>query len=100
MRMPQGIHSDTGNEVQVPLALSVVDIASLAPSEHQRIARVILEQVTLFQIHYRGGRRSGGGFHDLFMIAGAHDIMTNAPECARRTRRRGRRLPRPYPAQA
>ena len=58
MRVPQRVHADAGNQIQVALAGGVVDIATLAASQHQRIARVVLKQILLFEIDDRG-RRDG-----------------------------------------
>ncbi len=106
MSVPQGIYAYPRNEVQVPFAGSIVDVASLAAMQHQRVPRIVLEQVTGFQIDYGCGGRGDGGFHDLFIIPGAEghyketrDIIKNAPDNVRGTGARGRRSHRPHPAQ-
>ena len=60
MRVPQGVHADAGDEVQVAVAVDIVHVASLAAMDHDRIAGVILKKVLAFQVHHILGGGVGG----------------------------------------
>jgi len=49
MRVPQGIHSQPGNEVEILLALDVVEKHSLAPRQHHWIAAISRQQIFPFE---------------------------------------------------
>ena len=44
MRVPQRIHAQPGNEIQIALALDVVEKHALAPAQHDGIAVISLQQ--------------------------------------------------------
>ena len=45
----EGVDSDAGNEVEVLLALIVVDVAALTPHKNDLSATVVLEEMTIFK---------------------------------------------------
>ena len=49
VRVAQRVDADAGDEIQIALAGSVVDIAAFAALQKQRIARVILQQILALQ---------------------------------------------------
>src|SRR5712691_11370567 len=49
MRMPERIHPQPGHEIEVAIALDVIDKNSLAPAQHERIAVISLQQILPFQ---------------------------------------------------
>src|ERR1700676_2767423 len=54
VRVAQGVHADTGDQIEIALAGRIVDVTPFSTLQHYRVARVILEQVLLFQIDNRG----------------------------------------------
>jgi len=60
MRVPQRVDADPRDQIQVALARSVIDVAALAASQHQRVSQVVLKQILLFEIDDRG-RPDGRG---------------------------------------
>src|SRR5207245_3217964 len=49
MRMPQRIHPQPRHEIEIAIALDVIDKNSLAPAQHERIAVISLQQILPFQ---------------------------------------------------
>src|SRR6185312_3838896 len=48
--LPQRIHADAGNEIEITLAIDVPHVGAIAAMEHKRVARVILQQILLFEL--------------------------------------------------
>ena len=74
MRVAEGVDADAGEQVQVTAAFQVVNPATLAARQHQRIAGIVLQQVLFFQVHdllgaLRADRRESG--RHLLMITRA-----------------------------
>ena len=57
MGVAQRINTDSRDEIQVTLAFDVVNVAALASGQHERIPRVVLEQVIALEIHDLLGMR-------------------------------------------
>ena len=51
--MAERVDADAGDEIEVAAFVDVIDPAALATRQHERIAGVVLEQVTLFEIEDR-----------------------------------------------
>src|SRR5438034_1335549 len=60
MGMAERVHSDSGDEIEVALAVKIVDVRALAAAQNQRIPRIVLEKIIALQVHY--GLGSGRGF--------------------------------------
>ena len=54
--MTQSVDTDSGEEIEIPLALKVVEVAAFSTGKRQRIPGVVLEQVLPLQIHQCLGR--------------------------------------------
>ena len=60
MSMSQGVDADAGDQIEIAFPGRVIDITTLAASQHERVTGIVLEQVLLLQIHDRlGGGLSG-----------------------------------------
>ena len=71
--MPERIHPEPGHEIQVAIALDVVDKDSLAPAQHERIAVISLQQILPFK------------FRDLFKRSHSEDSILPEGMCGNRT---------------
>ncbi len=75
MRVAQRVDTDPGDQVQVSLAREVVEIAALTAGQHERITRIILQQIFALQVHDRLGEsvlNRGQGSRHFPIIARPH----------------------------
>jgi hypothetical protein len=59
MGMPQCVHADARDEIEIAGAVHAVDVATFAFVEDQRVAAVILQDVLAFQINDGVGGEGG-----------------------------------------
>ena len=69
MRVAQRVDANSGDEIQISLAIQIVNIGALPTMERQRIAAIILKQVFPLQFHH--GLRSG----QVFDRCGGHFLI-------------------------
>ena len=50
MCMAQGVDTDSGDKVEIPVAVHIVDVAPLAAIQHQRVAGIVLQEKLALQI--------------------------------------------------
>ena len=50
MVLPERIHADSGNEVEITLPAGIPHIRPVAACKHDRVTRVILQQVLRFEL--------------------------------------------------
>ena len=52
MILAEGIHTDAGDEIEIPLAGGVPHIGTVAANQNQRMTRVVLEQIPTLEFNY------------------------------------------------
>jgi hypothetical protein len=84
MRVPKRVDADAGNEVEVPIPLEIIDMATLATVKDNRITAVVLEKILTFYVNNRIRRRGGRGVRNAthFLIIHAADDRPRVGEAA------------------
>jgi hypothetical protein len=75
MGVPERIHPDAGQEIQVAAARRVIYITALAAGEREGITGVVRKDIIPLQVHNRLGGVIHGGGKDAF-----HLLIIAAPE--------------------
>ena len=57
---PERVDADAGDEIEIALAIEIVNVRALPAAQNQRIAGIVLQKVFAFQVH--DGLGSGRGF--------------------------------------